>query len=159
MATVKPIPDGYHAVTPYLIVKEGAKAIDFYKKALDATELYHMDGPDGSIMHAEIKIGNSILMLATENTQMKSKSPTTLSGTPVSFMVYVSDVDAAAKKAIAAGMTTLKPVENQFYGDRTGTFQDPFGHVWSLATHIEDVPPELLKKRAAELFAKNNPKN
>lgn len=148
---VKKIPEGYTTVTPYITVQDGAKAIEFYKQALGATELFRMDDGKGNIMHAEIKIGNSILMLAAESPEMKNQSPLTLKGTPVSFMVYVDDVDQAAKTAVNAGMAVLRPVENQFYGDRTGTFKDPFGHVWSIATHIEDVPPELLKQRMKEM--------
>lgn len=118
-----------------------------------------MDMPNGKVMHAEIKIGNSILMMTSEmDTEgqhtMKTQGPLALKGTPVSFMMYVEDVDAAAKKAVEAGMETLRPVENQFYGDRTGTFKDPFGHIWSIGTHVEDVPMELMKQKMNEMYSK-----
>lgn len=153
----KKIPDGYSTITPYLVVNDVPTAIEFYKRAFDAEQLFRMDAPDGKVMHAEIKIGNSIMMMTSEmemGPDMKSQGPLTLKGTPVSFMMYVEDVDAIAKKAIAAGMKTLKPVENQFYGDRCGTFQDPFGHIWSIATHVEDVPLELMKQKMNEMYLK-----
>ncbi len=149
MAKVKPIPDGYHTVTPYLIIKGAAKALDFYKKAFGAEELFRMDMGGGMIGHAEIKIGDSPIMLADEHPDMGYKSPKSYGGTPVSIALYVNDVDALAKQAIAAGAKVLRPVQNQFYGDRSGTFEDPFGHVWTIGTHIEDVSPEEMKKRAA----------
>lgn len=146
MANVKPIPDGYHSVTPYLIVKGGAEAIDYYKKAFGAVELFRMDH-GGKIGHAEIKIGDSPIMLADEYPEMKYVSPKTLGGTPVSIMIYVEDVDTVYKQAIAAGGTEVKAVQDQFYGDRSGTLTDPFGHVWTVATHKEDVTEEEMAKR------------
>jgi PhnB protein len=146
---VKPIPEGYYTVTPYLIVNGAAKAIDFYKKAFGATELFRMGGPDGKIGHAEIKIGNSPIMLADEHPEMGYRGPLTLGGTPVSILLYVNDVDKMAAQAIAAGAKVQRPVKDQFYGDRSGTFADPFGHVWTIATHKEDVSPEEMKKRMA----------
>lgn len=153
----KKIPDGYSTITPYLVVNDVPTAIEFYKRALGAEQLYRLDAPDGKVMHAEIKIGNSILMMTSEMDMgegKKSQGPLTLKGTPVSFMMYVEDVDSTAKKAIDSGMKTLMPVENQFYGDRCGTFQDPFGHIWSIATHVEDVPMELMKQKMNEMYLK-----
>ena len=149
MANVKPIPDGYHSVTPYLIIKGAGDAIEFYKKAFGATELFRMAQPDGKVGHAEIKIGDSPIMLSDENPELGYTSPTTLGGTPVSIMIYVDDVDTIFKQAIAAGGKQQKPVQDQFYGDRSGSLQDPFGHVWHVATHKEDVSPEEMDKRAA----------
>jgi PhnB protein len=151
---VKPVPEGYHAVTPYLIVNDGAAAIEFYKQAFGATEVLRMAGPDGKIGHAEIKIGDSHVMLADEVTEMGYRSPKSLGGSPVSLMVYVEDVDATVERANAAGAKLTRPVEDQFYGDRTGSVEDPFGHVWYVATHIEDVPLEELKRRAAAMHGK-----
>ena len=148
---VKAIPDGYHTATPYLIIKGAAKAIELYKKAFDAKELLRFPGPDGTLMHAEIQIGDSPIMMADEMPAMGYRSPQAYGGTPVSLMLYVADVDAVANKAVAAGMKTLKPVADQFYGDRTGTFEDPFGHVWTLATHKEDVSVEEMARRAEAL--------
>ena len=148
--TVKPIPDGYHSVTPYLIVHDAAAALDFYKKALGAVELMRMPAPNGRIGHAEIRIGNSPVMLADEHPEIGAKSARTIGGSPVSLMVYVEDVDARVAQAVAAGATLSRPVANQFYGDRTGGVDDPFGYHWYLATHVEDVPPDELEKRAAK---------
>ena len=148
MAKVKPIPDGYHTVTPYLIIKGASDAIEYYKKAFGATELFRMDH-EGKVGHAEIKIGDSPIMLADESPQLGYKSPTTLGGSPVSIMIYVDDVDNTFKQAIAAGGKSEKPVQDQFYGDRSGTLKDPFGHVWHVATHKEDVSPEEMEKRMA----------
>jgi len=150
----KPIPDGYHTATPYLIVNGAAQALEFYKKAFGATEMMRFPGPGGKIMHAEIKIGDSPIMLADEAPEMGARSPKTIGGTPVSLLLYVEDVDAWASKAVAAGAKVQRPVQDQFYGDRTGTFEDPFGHVWSIATHKEDVSLEEMKKRAASAFQK-----
>ena len=147
------IPDGYHTATPYLIVKNGAGAIDFYKKAFGATELFRMAQPDGKIGHAEIKIGDSPIMLADEFPQMGFRSPQSLGGSPVSILLYIKDVDEVARRAVAEGAKEIKAVQNQFYGDRSGTFADPFGHVWTIATHIENVAPEEMKKRAAAAMA------
>ncbi len=153
-AKVKPIPDGYHSVTPYLIISGANEALDFYKKAFGATELFRMADPQtNKIGHAEIKIGDSPVMLADEHPQMGYRSPKALGGTPVSLMIYVADVDALAKQAIAAGAKELRPVQDQFYGDRSGTFEDPFGHVWTISTHKEDIAPDEMKRRAAEAFA------
>jgi PhnB protein len=151
--SVKPIPDGYHSVTPYLIIQGAAKALDFYKKAFAATELMRMaDAKTGHVGHAEMKIGNSIIMLADEYPDMGYRGPKALGGTPVSLMVYVEDVDQMAKQAVAAGAKELRPVQDQFYGDRSGTFEDPFGHVWTLSTHKEDLSKEEMDKRAAAAF-------
>jgi PhnB protein len=146
MANVKPIPDGYHSVTPYLIVKGGAEAIDYYKKAFGAVELFRMDH-GGKIGHAEIKIGDSPIMIADEYPEMKYLSPKTLGGTPVSIMIYVEDVDTVYNRAIAEGGTEVKALQDQFYGDRSGTLTDPFGHVWTVATHKEDVSEEEMAER------------
>jgi PhnB protein len=143
----KPIPEGYHSVTPYLIIKGATEAIDFYKKAFGATELFRMPAPGGKIGHAEIKIGDSPIMLADESPEMGYKSPQTLGGSPISIMIYVSDVDTVFKQAIAAGGKEQRPVKDQFYGDRSGTLEDPFGHVWHVATHKEDVSPEEMERR------------
>ncbi|HEX7297091.1 MAG TPA: VOC family protein [Pyrinomonadaceae bacterium] len=145
---VKPIPDGYHSVTPYLVMNGAAGAIDFYKKAFGATELFRMPYGD-KIGHAEIKIGDSPIMLADENPQMGNVGPQALGGTPVSLMIYVEDVDTIYKQAIASGATEIKPLQDQFYGDRSGTLRDPYGHIWTIATHKEDVTPEEMDKRMA----------
>jgi len=147
---VKPIPDGYHTATPYLIIKDAGRALDFYKKALGAEELFRMAGPGGKIGHAEIKIGNSILMLADEHPEMGYKGPQSYGGTPISIMLYVEDVDAQFQKAVAAGAKVKRPLKDQFYGDRSGTIADPFGHEWTIATHKEDLPMEEIERRAAE---------
>ena len=146
---VKPIPEGYHTATPYLIVKDAARAIEFYKKAFGATELMRMPGPGGKIGHAEIKIGDSPIMLADEVPGMGFRSPESLGGSPISILLYVEDVDVVFSEALAAGAKIQRPVADQFYGDRTGGVTDPFGHVWYIATHKEDVSPEEMKKRAA----------
>jgi PhnB protein len=148
---VQPIPTGYHTVTPYLIVRNGAKAIEFYKKAFGAVELMRFPGPNDSIMHAEVKIGDSPVMLADEMPEEGHVGPQTLGGVAVSLMVYVEDVDARFAQAVAAGATVKRPVADQFYGDRTGTLVDPFGHVWSLATHKEDVSMEEMQRRLAKM--------
>jgi PhnB protein len=148
MGKAKSIPEGYHTATPYLIIKDAAKAIEFYKKAFGATELMRMAQPDGKVGHAEIKIGDSPIMLADEFPEMGSRSPQSLGGSPVSLYLYVDDVDALAKQAEAAGAKVVRPVKDQFYGDRSGSFEDPFGHQWHLATHVEDLAPEELHKRA-----------
>jgi PhnB protein len=154
-AKVRPVPEGYHTVTPYLIVKGAAKAIDFYKKAFGAREKLRFDDPAGGerIGHAELTIGDSVVMLADEYPDMGFRSAETIGATPVSLMLYVDNVDAVAKSALAAGAKELRPVADQFYGDRVGTFQDPFGHVWSIATHVEDVPFEEMQRRAKEAYA------
>ena len=142
---VKPIPDGYATVTPYLYVRGAARAIDFYSKAFGAIELYRLANPDGRIGHAEILIGTSRIMLADEFPEMNVKGPQSLEGTSVSFLIYVEDVDARFDRAIAAGATVLRPLKDQFYGDRSGTLADPFGHSWTIATHVEDVSPEEMQ--------------
>ena len=144
---VKPIPEGYHSVTPYLILNGAADAIEYYQKAFGATELFRMSAPGGKIGHAEIKIGNSPIMLADEHPEMGYKSPRSWGGTPVSLMIYVEDVDTVFKQAIAAGAKEQQAVKDQFYGDRTGTLTDPFGHVWTIATHKEDVSMEEMQQR------------
>ena len=146
--TVSPIPEGYHSVTPYLVMKNAAAAIEFYKKAFGAVELLRMAAPGGKVGHAEIKIGDSPVMLADEYPDMGFKGPESLGGTPVSLMVYVDDVDRIYPQAIAAGGKEVRPLQNQFYGDRSGTLTDPFGHVWTVSTHVEDVTEEELAKRA-----------
>jgi PhnB protein len=146
---VNPIPEGFHTATPYLIVKGAARAIEFYKKAFGATELMRMTQPDGRIGHAEIKIGDSPIMLADEFPEMGSRSPESLGGSPVSVLLYVQDVDAVFKQAVAAGAKVTRPVKDQFYGDRSGGVTDPFGHQWYVATHKEDVSPEEMHRRAS----------
>lgn len=146
-------PEGYHTVTPYLIIDGAAEAIDFYTRVLGATETLRMGGPDGRVGHAEITFDESKIMLADENPEMGFTGPKSIGGTPVSIHVYVEDVDAIYGQAIDAGAEEIRPVKDQFYGDRTGTFKDPFGHVWTVSTHIEDVPPEEMDRRCAEMAA------
>jgi len=150
---IKPIPKGYHVVTPYLSVKGAAGAIAFYKKAFAAKEVMRMPGPGGTIGHAEIQVGDSRIMLADEFPEMNFRSPLSVGGTPVNIHLYVLDVDKVVKKAVAAGAKSLRPVADQFYGDRSGSLEDPFGHVWHIATHIKDIPVKELKKRAAAMAA------
>ena len=152
MADVKPIPEGYHSVTPYLCIKGAVRALEYYKKAFGAIELFRMEH-DGKIGHAEIKIGDSPIMLADEFPEMGFVSPETLGGSPVGIMIYVEDVDAVFKQAIDSGGVEKKALEDQFYGDRSGTLTDPFGHVWTVATHKEDVSPEEMDKRLAAVKA------
>jgi PhnB protein len=147
---VKSIPDGFHAVTPYLTVKNAADAIEFYKRAFGARERMRIPMPDGKIGHAELQIRDSILMLAEEFPEHGSASPQTLEGSPVSFALYVDNVDEAFERAVDAGASVKEPVSDKFWGDRAGCVIDPFGHRWSLLTHIEDVSPEEMKKRMAE---------
>jgi PhnB protein len=146
---VAPIPAGYHSVTPYLVVRGAADAIAFYKKAFDATELLRLPLPGGKIAHAEVKIGDSPVMLADESDEYRGPQPG--GGAPVSLMVYVADVDRVFAQALAAGAKEMRPVADQFYGDRLGTLVDPFGHVWSLATHVEDVAPDEIDRRFAKM--------
>ena len=146
---VAPIPAGYHSVTPYLVVRGAADAIAFYKKAFDATELLRLPLPGGKIAHAEVKIGDSPVMLADESDEYRGPQPG--GGAPVSLMVYVTDVDRVFAQALAAGAKAMRPVADQFYGDRLGTLVDPFGHVWSLATHVEDVAPDEIDRRFAKM--------
>lgn len=146
---VQPIPDGYHAVTPYLLFQGAAAAIEFYKKAFGATELMRMSAPGGKIGHAEIQIGDSRVMLADEFPEMGFVGPKTIGGSGVVLHLYVEDVDKIVAQAEAAGATIKKPVEDQFYGDRSGTIEDPYGYAWSVATHKEDLTMEEVQKRAA----------
>ena len=146
--SVKPIPDGYHSVTPYLIVRGGAQALEFYQQAFGAVELMRMAGPDGKIGHAEIRIGDSPVMLADEHPEMDVLGPQSRGGSTCGMLIYVDDVDTAFPQALAAGATEERPVQDQFYGDRSGTLVDPFGHRWTIATHVEDLSPEELAQRA-----------
>jgi PhnB protein len=150
--TVKKIPDGYSAVTPYLTVKGAAQALEFYKKAFGAEEVMRMPMPDGKIAHAEIRIGGSVVMLHDESPQWNAFSPQTIGDSGSSIMLYVHDVDAVFKRAVEAGATSLMEPSDQFYGDRCGSIKDPFGHKWHLGTHIEDVPPDELARRAEKLY-------
>jgi PhnB protein len=153
----KPIPEGYHTVTPYLVMRDAARALDFYKRALGATELLRFDAPGGKIGHAEIKVGDSVIMLADEMPDMGYRGPQSLGGTAVSLMVYVEDVDSQFKRAVDAGAKVKQDVKDQFYGDRSGTVEDPFGHVWTIATHKEDVSQDELMRRAATMHKKKAP--
>jgi PhnB protein len=146
---VKPIPEGYHTITPYLYLQDASKAIDFYKKAFGAKERMRLPGPNNTVGHAELEIGDSIVMLA-EN---PDRSPRKLKGASSSFVLYVNDVDTAFKRALDAGATTVQAVEDRFYGDRMGTLADPFGQEWSLGTHVEDVSPKEMEKRSAAAMA------
>jgi PhnB protein len=152
MANVKPIPEGYHSITPYLIIDGAADALEYYKKAFGATELFRMEH-DGKIGHAEMKIGDSPFMLADEQPAQGNRGPKALGGSPVGIMIYVEDVDTIYKQAIDAGATEVRPLQDQFYGDRSGTLTDPFGHVWTVATHKEDVSPEEIDKRIKAMAA------
>lgn len=149
---VKPIPEGYHTATPYLTIRNAAQALDFYKRAFGATEVMRMTSPDGRVGHAEIRIGDSAIMLSDEFPDMDARSPQMIGGSPVMIHLYVEDADALVKRAVDAGATLQRPVEDQFYGDRAGKLADPFGHVWWIATHVEDVPPQEIEKRAAAMF-------
>jgi PhnB protein len=152
MAT-KAIPDGYHAATPYLAVDDAAEAIEYYKKAFGAKERVRMDAPDGKIGHAELEIGDSLVMLSDPFPQATTRTPKELGGTSASVFMYVEDVDAVVKEAVDAGATITMEVADQFWGDRMGSVKDPFGHSWSLATHVEDVPPEEMAERAKAAMA------
>ena len=145
---VKPIPEGYHSITPYLVIDGAAAAIDFYKKVFGATEKYRMTMPNGRLGHAEITIGDSVIMLADEHPEQGHRGPKSYGGTPVGLMVYVENVDSVAPKFVANGGKILRPVQDQFYGDRSGTFEDPFGHQWTVGTHKEDLTPEEIERRA-----------
>jgi PhnB protein len=145
---VSPIPEGYRTATPYLIVKGAADAIDFYKRVFGATEIMRMADPQGRVGHAEIRIGDSVIMLADEHPGMGYRSPRALGGSSVSLLLYLEDVDTVFERAVRAGAKSLRAVADQFYGDRSGTLEDPFGHVWTVATHVEDVAPEEMKRRA-----------
>jgi PhnB protein len=150
--TIKFTPDGYHSVTPYLSIKGAAEAIEFYKRAFSATELFRLVAPNGEIGHAEIKIGDSPIMLADPCEEGPFRNPQSLGGSSVGLHVYVEDVDALFVRAVDAGAKAVRPVQDQFYGDRTGTLEDPFGHVWFLATHKEELTPEEINRRAEALF-------
>lgn len=150
MADVKPIPDDLPRVIPYLCIDGASAAIDFYHSVFDAKERMRMADPEGKVLHAELDIGDAVIMLSDEFPDMGSVAPTTIGGTPVTLMVYVEDVDSVYDKAVSAGASAERPVENQFYGDRAGAFQDPFGHKWYVATHVEDVSPEEMELRSAE---------
>ena len=149
----KAIPDDYQRVTPYLYIDGAGTAIDFYCSVLGARERMRMPAPDGRIGHAELEIGDSVIMLADANPDMDVRSPRSIGGTPIALHVYVDDVDSVFRQAMEAGAKQLRPVENQFYGDRSGQFEDPFGHRWNVATHVEDVPPDEMAKRAAAAMA------
>jgi PhnB protein len=149
-SAVKPIPDGYHSVTPYLSVREAGKAIDFYKRAFGAREMLRMEAPGGKIGHAEIRIGDSVVMLADEYPDMGFLGPQSRGGTSVNMHLYVNDCDAVVQRALAAGAKLLRPMKDQFYGDRSGSVEDPFGHVWHVSTHKEELSKSELRRRAAE---------
>jgi PhnB protein len=151
---VTAIPKGYHSITAYLIVSNGAQAIEFYKKVFGAKEMIRMERPSGKIGHAELKIGNARIMLADECTQMNAYSPHTVGGCPVGIHLYIKDVDNIIKRAVASGARLTREVQDMFYGDRNGSIEDPFGHKWTVSTHIEDVTPAQLKKRMAEMHRK-----
>jgi PhnB protein len=153
---VKPIPEGYHTVTPYLIIRGAAKAMEFYKQAFGAKEMFRMEGPGGTIGHAEMQIGDSHIMLADEPPNAENRSPEALGGSPVLLHLYVPDVDAFFAQAIAAGAKVTRPVADQFYGDRSGGFDDPFGHTWYVATHVEDVSKEEIDRRVTALHNKKS---
>ena len=150
---VRPIPEGFSTVSSYVVVDDAAASIDFYTKALAAQESCKLPGPDGNIMHAELQIGDCVLMLSDENPEQGAVSPKTLGGTPVHMLIYTEDVDSAFQRAVDAGAETVMPPTDMFWGDRYGKFNDPFGHSWSFATHIEDVSPEEMAQRAQEAFA------
>lgn len=150
---VKPIPEGYHSVTPYLAVDDAAEAIEYYKKAFGAKERARMEAPGGKIGHAELEIGDSLVMLSDPFPQASTRPPKELGGTSVSVFMYVEDVDAVVQQAVDAGATVTMEVADQFWGDRFGSLRDPFGHLWSLATHVEDVPPEEMAERAKAAMA------
>ncbi len=158
MAT-QPIPEGYRTATPYLIVQGAAEAIDFYKRAFGATEMLRMADPQGRVGHAEIRIGDSVIMLADEHPGMGYRGPRALGGSSVSILLYLEHVDTVFERAVKAGARALRPVTDQFYGDRSGTLEDPFGHVWTIATHVEDVPPEELKRRAEAAMRARPPRS
>jgi PhnB protein len=145
----QPVPSGYHSLTPYLIVRDAASALGFYREALGAVERLCLKGPSGKVTHAEVQVGDSIFMLADEYPEMGFVGPQTYGGSPVSLLLYVEDVDARFAQAVASGARELRPVRDQFYGDRTGMLQDPFGHVWTIATHLEDLSPEEIDRRHA----------
>jgi len=150
--TVQPIPEGYHSITPYLIIKGAANAIEFYQNAFGATEFMRLDGPGGSVAHAELQIGDSRIMLGDECPDMNALAPQSPGSSGVGICLYVENVDEIVQQAIDAGAKVQRPLTDQFYGDRSATLEDPFGHVWTVATHIEDVPPEEIDRRMAEMM-------
>lgn len=152
MSDVQPIPAGYHSVTPYLVIKNAAEALEFYKRAFGATEKLRLEGPGGTIAHAEVVIGNSHVMLGEQNEDMGILGPKAIGGTPVSLLIYVENVDELFARAVKAGAKELQPVTDQFYGDRSGRIEDPFGHLWSIATHIEDLTQEEIDRRFADIM-------
>ncbi|MCA9061716.1 MAG: VOC family protein [Planctomycetaceae bacterium] len=149
---VRPIPQGYHSITPYLLIRGASDAIEFYKRAFGAVEILRLQAPDGTVGHAEIRIGDSHVMMADEVAEMDYLGPQSRGGTTVSLLLYTDDVDALFAKALEAGATELKPLCDQFYGDRSGTVTDPWGHIWTVATHIEDLTPDEINQRFVELF-------
>jgi len=151
---VKPVPDGYHSLTPYLIVADAAAAIDFYKRVFGASERLRLAAPGERVGHAEIEIGDSVIMMADEHPEMGARGPRAYGGSPISLHLYLDDVDAVIERAVAAGAKLVRPVTDMFYGDRTGAVEDPFGHIWHIATHKEDVPPEELRRRADAVMQK-----
>jgi PhnB protein len=150
---VNPIPQGYHSITPYLIVKDAKKALEFYQKAFGAKEIYRMETPNGMIGHCEFQIGDSKIMMADEFPDMGAKAPASEGGKPFSLLIYVENVDQVFDRAVKAGAKVLRPLKNEFYGDRMGTLQDPFGHNWNLGMHVEDVSPEEMKIRAEKMWS------
>lgn len=150
--SVPPTPPGYHSITPYLIIRDAPRAIDFYKRAFGAVEIIRFPGPGNRIGHAELKFGDSVVMVADENLEMGIRSPESFSGSPVSILLYVPDVDACFNQAISVGAKELRPVRDQFYGDRAGSLLDPFGHQWTLATHIEDISAEEMHRRSKAMI-------
>jgi len=152
---VNPIPDGYNSVTPYLYIRGASAAIDFYKRAFGAVEVMRLSGPDGRIGHAELRIGNSMVMLADEHPEMKVVGPQSLGGTSMGILLYVVDVDDVVSRAVAAGAKIERPIQNQFYGDRSGTIVDPYGHNWTIATHVEDVSAAEMEERMKKLHPSN----
>jgi PhnB protein len=153
---VNPIPQGYHTVTPSIVVRGAAEALDFYRKAFNAEETLRMPGPDGKIIHAEFRIGNSVMMLGDEMPDMGAKSPLSLGGSPVSFFIYLENVDEAWQRAINAGAKQVMPLADMFWGDRAGCVDDPFGHHWWLAQHVADLTPDEIKKGQEEFFSQSH---
>ncbi len=149
---VKPIPDGYHTITPYLIVNGAAEAIEFYKKAFGAVEMFRLPGTDGKVGHCELKFGDSVIMLADEYPDMGARGPKTIGGSPVQMFMYVGDVDTVFNNAVEAGAKIVRELEDKFYGDRAGGLEDPFGHTWYLATHVRDVSPEEIEQKSKEMI-------
>ena len=150
--STKPVPEGYHTATPHIVVTDAARALEFYGRAFGATELMRMPAPGGRIGHAEISIGDSRIMLCDEFPEMGARSPRALGGSPVSIYLYVDDADRVTKQAIRAGAKEIRPLEDKFYGDRSGTIEDPFGHTWHISTHKEDVSPEELQRRVQKMM-------